>query len=151
MSTTNRTSPASARSAVLQEKALQARLRGLSHAGIANEIGISKTHAHRLVTAALADARQKTADAADEALTVELLRLDALWPENFDRARAGDVAAVHACMRIMERRAKLLGLDAPEKREVTGKDGVPLLPAKPTDLTDEQLAAIAAGSGTSAA
>lgn len=34
---------------------------------------------------------------------------------------------------------------APERLEVTGKDGAPLIPRSVDDLTDEQLAAIAAG------
>jgi hypothetical protein len=35
--------------------------------------------------------------------------------------------------------------------EVTGKDGSPLIPTNPTEMTDEQLAAIAAGSGSAVA
>jgi phage terminase small subunit len=38
-----------------------------------------------------------------------------------------------------------------EKVEVTGKDGSPLIPTNPTEMTDEQLAAIAAGSGSAVA
>jgi len=34
-----------------------------------------------------------------------------------------------------------------QRLEVTGKDGVPLIPQKLDDMTDEQLAAIAAGGG----
>jgi len=35
--------------------------------------------------------------------------------------------AIDRLLKISERRAKLLGLDKPEKRELTGKDGEPLL------------------------
>jgi hypothetical protein len=45
--------------------------------------------------------------------------LKAMW----SKAMKGDVARVDRCLRIMERRAKLLGLDAPSKQEHTGKDG----------------------------
>jgi phage terminase small subunit len=38
-----------------------------------------------------------------------------------------------------------------EKVELTGKDGAPLVPANPIEMTDEQLAAIAAGSGAAVA
>jgi hypothetical protein len=140
------TSAASARSTMLQEKALQARLRGLSCAAIAAEIGCSKTQAHRLLVKALAGARATIAAAADEALAVDLLRLDAMWPENFTRAQAGDVAAVHACMRIMERRARLLGLDAAQKRELSGPDGqpLPLVPPVIQFVRREEFAEIAA-------
>lgn len=42
----------------------------------------------------------------------------------------------------IDRRCKLLGLDAPHKSEVTGKDGGPIVIS---DLTDEQLKRLAAG------
>lgn len=35
--------------------------------------------------------------------------------------------------------------------EVTGKDGAPLIPGNPNEMTDEQLAAIAAGGGAAIA
>lgn len=44
---------------------------------------------------------------------LELGRLDALYMEVFRQARSGVLGAVDRCLRIMERRAKLLGLDAP--------------------------------------
>lgn len=37
------------------------------------------------------------------------------------------------------------------EQEITGKDGAPLVPATPIEMTDEQLAAIAAGSGAAVA
>ena len=51
----------------------------------------------------------------DEVRTIELQRLDSLlfsiWPE----AQKGTLKAVDMVVKIMERRAKLLGLDAPTK------------------------------------
>jgi phage terminase small subunit len=38
-----------------------------------------------------------------------------------------------------------------QKVELTGKDGAPLIPSNPLEMTDEQLAAIAAGGGPAAA
>ena len=52
-------------------------------------------------------------EAADEVRALELARLDALlaalWPQQ------GEPAVVDRVLRIMERRAKLLGLDAPTR------------------------------------
>ena len=42
--------------------------------------------------------------------------------------------AVGALVRIAERRARLLGLDAPRKTELTGADGEPLVPVTTEDL-----------------
>lgn len=58
---------------------------------------------------------------AEELLKLDLERLDTMWGIHFLNAQAGDVQALAACMRIMERRAKLLGLDAPVKAEATVK------------------------------
>lgn len=38
----------------------------------------------------------------------------------------GDTRSVASMVKLMERRSKLLGLDAPEKREITGSDGGPI-------------------------
>jgi hypothetical protein len=43
------------------------------------------------------------------------------------RAMRGDVKAIGAALRISERRAKLLGLDAPVRKECTGADGDPIV------------------------
>ena len=40
--------------------------------------------------------------------------------------RNGDTQAVTALLRILERRARMLGLDAPQRLEHTGKDGGPI-------------------------
>jgi hypothetical protein len=57
---------------------------------------------------------------AEELRTMEVARLDqmllGLWP----KAIKGDTWAVDRVLKIMERRAALLGLDAPVKRELSG-------------------------------
>lgn len=49
---------------------------------------------------------------------LELERLDSLFIEMYHQAKKGVMGAVDRCLRIMERRAKLLGLDAPQKISV---------------------------------
>ncbi len=44
--------------------------------------------------------------------------------------RNGDPRALDGILKCIERRCKLLGLDAPQKQEHTGKDGGPLLSGK---------------------
>ena len=48
--------------------------------------------------------------------------LAGLWPA----AISGDVPSVGMALRVAERRARLLGLDAPTRQELTGADGGPL-------------------------
>lgn len=106
-------------------RALELRQQGLSYRAIGAEIGKSSSQAHKYVARAL---QETTAEAVDDLRRLEGERLDAaqyaIWPQ----VMAGDVAALNGFIRLSERRAKLLGLDAPEKRELTGKDGEPLHP-----------------------
>ena len=45
--------------------------------------------------------------------------LNAIWNDAID----GKSSAIDRALRIMERRAKLLGLDAPSKQQISGADG----------------------------
>lgn len=56
---------------------------------------------------------------ADEARQTELDRLDRLQRGVWAQAVNGDVGAINSVLRIMDRRARLLGLDAPIKQEIT--------------------------------
>ncbi len=60
----------------------------------------------------------------------------ALWR----RVQSGDDHAIDRALRIMERRARLLGLDAATKTEHTGKEGGPIRYERQyTEFSDEEL------------
>jgi len=61
-------------------------------------------------------------ESIDEARQLELMRLDEMQLAVWDRAINGDLPAAHCVLKIMDRRAKLLGLDKPEKVEVNRWD-----------------------------
>lgn len=61
-------------------------------------------------------------ESVDEARQLELMRLDELQVAVWDRAINGELPATHCVLKIMDRRAKLLGLDKPEKVEVNKWD-----------------------------
>ena len=82
-----------------------------------------------------------TREPAEEVLRLDLERLDVLWQIQYMNAQGGDVQALAGCMKIMERRARMLGLDAPARTELTGKNGGPIETKTERDLTDEELAA----------
>lgn len=111
----NRTSAAKARSTCRQVAALQLRGAGLSYAAIAARVGVGKTQAFRLITAALAQGRPASATTANEARVEEISRLDGMLVRLYPRAARGDVAAIDRVLKIGERRARLLGLDAPAR------------------------------------
>lgn len=98
------------------EKALQLRAEGRTFREIASEVGYNSVQAaHEAVKRAL---KELVREPAEDVLHLELERLDRMWGVHYLNAQAGDVQALGACIRLMERRAKLLGLDAPEKSEL---------------------------------
>lgn len=121
----NQTSPSTIDAKLRAAKALELRMEGMKFDDIATELGYnSKQAAFDAVTREL---RAITREPAEEVLRLDLERLDRMWGVHYLNAQAGDAIALSACMRIMERRAKLLGLDV-NKTEVTGKDGAPIAP-----------------------
>lgn len=61
---------------------------------------------------------------AEDLVKIECERLDDMFQKQFEKARVkGNVTALEACLKIMERRAKLLGLDKPVKTAATDPTG----------------------------
>lgn len=98
-------------------QALELRKAGLSYEAIAARVGWSaKSTAYHAIGKAL-DAI--TREPAKRVRSLELERLDALLLALWQKARGGDAGAIDRILKIMERRAKLLGLDAPQRVEQT--------------------------------
>ena len=112
------TAPRRVTSADRRVQALELRKAGYTYAQIGTTLGISAVMAHRHVVKALSVIRDKISEQTEELRTLELQRLDNLFFVIYKRAEKGDLAAVDRCLRLMERRAKLLGLDAPTKTDV---------------------------------
>ena len=123
MAAGNKTSTARARKLKHQAQALDLRRAGHSYAQISAKIGISKSSAHQLVQVGLEDARMQISASADQLRSEEIARLDGMLTKLYPRAKMGDVQAVDRVLKIGERRAKLLGLEAPVRIETTGRDG----------------------------
>lgn len=112
----SKTDPAAVgRTLELMPKAAALRAAGASFRDIGQSLGIDPTWARTLVLKAL---QEVAYEAADEMRTQEGERLDRLQMGLWPQATRGDVKAVLAVVRVMERRAKLFGLDAPVKLEV---------------------------------
>lgn len=144
-STTNKTSKAKSESLVRQKQALELRRMGMDYRDIAAAIGVSKSQAHRLVTHALAEVRDEIASETGALRAEELSRLNRMLEGLWAKARRGDVYAVDRVLKISERRAKLLGLDAPVKLAHGGdKDAPPIKHEDVTSLSDAELERIIA-------
>lgn len=126
--------------------AWELRKAGKSYRQIGRALGVSECQAHRDVHRTLSELAAKEFETARYVRDLELHRLDdmldSLWPS----VKGGDATSVNSALKISERRAKLLGLDAAAKTELTGADGGPLAIAQQVDLTkisDHDLATLA--------
>jgi len=100
-----------------QLKALELRKAGISYARIAETLGYKDgSGAWRAVRAALKKTLQEP---SDELRMLEIERLDAMLAAIWGSVKQGQYGAQDRALKIMERRAKLLGLDAPVKADVT--------------------------------
>ena len=105
-------------------QALELRKAGATYQAIADQLGYANARgAHKAVASAL---KLTLREPADEVRDLEVARLDAMLLPLWRRVQQGDERAVDRALRIMERRARLLGLDAPSKSEQSGSDGEPL-------------------------
>ncbi len=106
-------------------KAVQLRLRGLSYDEIAKTMGLSnRSVAWKLVTAAIEDTLQETREDVSEYVATQVLQIDRLIRAVFPMATGSppDLKAVDRMVKLMDRKARLLGLDA-GTRALLGTDG----------------------------
>jgi len=85
---------------------------------------LSPQRCHAIVKAVLAEMSERLADQADDLRAIEFQRLDAillaLWESRSDPRTADTI------LRIVERRAKMAGIDAPIRTETSGPGGGPV-------------------------
>lgn len=117
-------SPRRVKSRERMTRALNLRASGATYQAIADDLDITAPSAHALVQKAL---HEIPAEAVDELRRVELGRLDQMLLGIWTEATSGNLNAIDRAVKLMERRAKLAGLDAPA------------LTADVSDWTDEEL------------
>lgn len=107
------------------EMALNLRTSGVPFREIAAKLGYAdESGARKAVYAILKKSRdEKVADYR----AIELEKLDKLEFAISQSARSGHLGAIDRMLRIMERRARLLGLDTPEKQALVGERGGPIV------------------------
>ena len=99
----------------LRIKAIELRKSGATYEQIALALGYaSRGAAYNAVMAGLMMAISEPAESVRE---MEAMRLDALLLGLWQKARSGDLQVIDRVLKIMDRRARLLGLDAPAKIE----------------------------------
>ena len=101
-------------------KALELRKRGMNYTQIGEKLGCARNTACRYVLSELENLADKCREEAVQVRDLELHRLDDLYLKAWEAVEEGDLPAIDRCLRVQERRAKLLGLDAAEKIEHSG-------------------------------
>lgn len=119
----SRTSPVNIVAKDRQRTALELRTAGWNFRRIAAELGVSVGAAHKAVDTAFQQLRQDAKESTETLVAVETERLDtalaAIWPQ----VEAGDLPAIDRLVKLADRRARLLGLDAPTRHELGGLAG----------------------------
>lgn len=130
----------------LSRKVLELRLTGLSFEKIGQalvndpDIGrpVSTTTVKKAFARAMIVQRAQLEAAADEVRAIELARLDHMLARLWPAVNKGDEKSIDRAIKIGERRAKLLGLDAPAKVAPVNPAGDK--PYQPHDVSPAQIA-----------
>lgn len=120
-----------------QQLALRYKQDGLSYRAIGAKLGVDHAQAFRDVKSAINELNNLKLDTAEDYRSLELARLDMLTKGLEPMAAVGNPLAVNAYVKVMEQRAKLLGLYAPEKKDINVKDL--------SKMSDAELEALANG------
>jgi len=116
-----RMAPAKVNAVEGQLTALQLRQRGWTYQEIGDALGITKQNAYKRVETALRPLQEELKERVTIEREADLTRigemLKALWPAS----TAGDPASIDRVTKLLDRRAKLLGLDTPVKVEHSGE------------------------------
>jgi len=96
-------------------KAFELRKKGYGYEQIGKALGISMQAAHHHVKTRLKELAKKTDEDAKQVLQLELARLDQMLLGLYEEAISGKESAVDRALKIMERRSKMLGIDAPTR------------------------------------
>jgi hypothetical protein len=111
------------------ERAVEMRLQRQTFRAIGAALGVSAKTAWDYVDTALTEHVEAAGEGAERLRAQELAHLDHLSRKLAPAIEAGEIAAINAALKIAESRRRLLGLDAPVRAEITGKDGGPFVGA----------------------
>ena len=104
-----------------ERMAVELRKAGCDYDAIAAKLGVAnRSVAWKVVQRAL---KRSIKEPAEQVRSLEVARLDDMHAGLWDRAKRGDPYSVDRVLKIQERRAAYLGLDAPQKIAPTTPDG----------------------------
>lgn len=123
-------SPDQIRALERKAQALTLRREGKTYRVIAQTMGISEAYAHQLVVGEYRRLVEEGNETAQEALKQALDKLDELMAVSMPKASSGDLKAIEATLKIIDRQSRLMGLTVTHK--ATAEEAV-------KRMSDEQL------------
>ncbi len=111
-------------------KAMELRRRGFSYLQIARELGITQKAVCSLINVAFRALQRYCKETTEQTVQLHNERLEAMYKALEPSMQSGHARSIEVGLKVLERQAKMLGLDAPEKQE---------LKVAYTDHTDEEL------------
>lgn len=145
MGQTNNASKSSSERLANHERVLQAvelRKAGASFGAIADRLGWKTRQAAFAAVMKYID--QTRTEGVDELRAVEAERLDAMQLQYWPQAMRGDIDAAELVLKIMTRRARMFGLDAPQKTELSGSMEITDAASQPSALIMARIDELAA-------
>jgi len=126
----NKTGKAAIETLERRQEAVDLRRQGKSYNQIATIMGLNKSSVHKTVSKALQEIKDELEEDATLLRAQELDRLDNLQSAYWSDAMNGNTMAGAQILRVMERRAKILGIDQPQEAgsQEGAKGGVMLVP-----------------------
>ena len=97
---------------------LRLRKMGYDAQRISDELDIPLDRVSNIIKSALKKLSKDMKGAAEEIRSLELSRLDEMQSAIWDDCMGGKLTAIDRVLKIMERRSKLVGLDAPDRLNV---------------------------------
>jgi hypothetical protein len=129
-----------AKTADRRARLVQLKLAGVDYESIARQLGYSSpADARKDLTRAFDATARRLDHDTQELRALELARLDRLQAALWSSALGGDVRAVEVSLKVIDRRCRLLGLDAPTRHEVITLDAIEAeITRLETELADDQ-------------
>ncbi len=120
--------------------AMELRTQGKTYREIGDEMGVCMQEAHRLVKSAIDRVVKKLDESADTYRVLQLDRIDKLIDASWGMAMEGSPQHIVVIIKLLERQAKLTGIDQPETFEVSNPNNSKIIENIRTrlDIVSEQ-------------
>ena len=99
------------------------RIKGMRIDDIADELEMSPGGAYSAIDRGLESLRKQNDDRAKQLRDIQYLRLEELLEAWWPKAINGDGKALDRVIKLLEREAKLVGMDGASRFEISGPDG----------------------------